>query len=276
MSYCIYSDKVLADEEMSEEHIIPLSLGGSNDFVIKVGRKINNDWGSFVDGKFSQDFLIKSRTMQSNSRGHSKKAPRINLQGKINDDPIIWTLKKTNSEVYDPVNHKRLNGKLTFEVKMSIDLHIRTRFASKICLATGYFLWKDLFVTYANCQSLRDAILYNKTTPASKSLRFYDNLHPVRECDQIMHKTVSFVLKNLYPLDSLIFIGYAEDRIIATIFIHGKFIATINFEAFVDQLPKDGNHDLGCVLICHDGNLIIRSFRSCLEEISKIFELKNQ
>ena len=56
--YCIYSGKVLDDDEMNIEHIIPLSLGGCDSFTIMVGKKINSDLGSKIDGKFCNDFLI--------------------------------------------------------------------------------------------------------------------------------------------------------------------------------------------------------------------------
>ena len=56
--YCIYSGKEITPEEATVEHIIPLSLGGNNQFTTNVGKKINSDVGSKIDGKFSQDFLI--------------------------------------------------------------------------------------------------------------------------------------------------------------------------------------------------------------------------
>ena len=114
--YCIYSGKNLDDSEMNVEHIIPLSLGGCDSFTIMVGKKINSDLGSKIDGKFCNDFLIGLQQLPFDNRGHSKKSKSVNLKGTANNRPITWSLSKDGSKFYDHIDKKYLNGHMQVQV----------------------------------------------------------------------------------------------------------------------------------------------------------------
>lgn len=74
--YCIYSGKEIIESEANVEHIIPLSLGGSDKFTIMVSKELNSYLGSKVAGKMTQDFLISMDRVKRDGKGHSKKSQK--------------------------------------------------------------------------------------------------------------------------------------------------------------------------------------------------------
>jgi hypothetical protein len=55
--YCPYTDLQLAESECSPEHIVPLSLGGTNGFELPVSASFNSKLGHEIDGAMANDFL---------------------------------------------------------------------------------------------------------------------------------------------------------------------------------------------------------------------------
>lgn len=55
--YCIYSGREIDDSKMNIEHIIPLSLGGCNDFTISVEKHLIVYWEVRLM-EDTNDFLI--------------------------------------------------------------------------------------------------------------------------------------------------------------------------------------------------------------------------
>lgn len=273
--YCIYSGKYLKDEEMNIEHIIPLSLGGSDEFTIMVGREINCDLGSKVDGKFCNDFLIMLEQLPYENKGHSQKEKKINLKVKVNDHAATWSLSKNSSQLYDHIDKKYLNGRHELKVKLLIDPNIRWKFVCKVALATGYFLFGDLFEQYADCSTLRKVILSDEDELRREKLdlRLYTNLTPINESDQIMHALNKKLFEYLGV--SLVNFGYATGRILASVAINGKYIGTVNFKADVDRLlpPKDDLHRGGCILMCKDNKLIKKSFWQSIYDMNEELKL---
>lgn len=78
--YCPYTDTEIDVNSSSAEHIIPLSLGGSNDFTIPVGKEYNSKIGSDIDGDLANDFLVLFRRRNFDARGHSDKKPKVILK----------------------------------------------------------------------------------------------------------------------------------------------------------------------------------------------------
>lgn len=92
------------DEEPSSEHVIPLSLGACNEFVINVGKEIDNKYESKIEGKFSKDLLAGFLRLEKKNVGHSKISPCVKMRGKNNDNPITLTITGVNQ--YIVYNHK--------------------------------------------------------------------------------------------------------------------------------------------------------------------------
>lgn len=270
--YCIYSGKNLDDVDMNVEHIIPLSLGGCDSFTIMVGRKINSDLGSKIDGKFCNDFLIGLHQLPFDNRGHSNKSKSVNLKGTVNDHPITWSLSKNGSKFYDHIDKKYLTGQMQVQVKTALDIDIRWKFVCKVALATGYYLFGEDFVKYADCETLRKALLNKNVREEKLDLKIYTNLIPIEAKDKGLHDLGVMLFEHLGG--SAIHYGYAPGRIIASVAINGKYIGMVNFKADVDKLPINNDlHRCGCVLICKDNQLVQKSFWQCIYDMNKDLNL---
>ena len=69
--YCIYTDAEVPDSAGNYDHIIPLSLGGSDSFCVWSDRNFNSKVGSSIDGALANDALIVLARRDADARGHS-------------------------------------------------------------------------------------------------------------------------------------------------------------------------------------------------------------
>lgn len=268
MHYCIYSDKCFKKDEMNVEHIIPKSLGGSDDLTIPVNKNANSHLGSSVDGKFANDFLVKMKQIHSNYIGHSKKAPYLKLKNsKIDNSPVNVTFRKNSLEIYDPVNKKLLTGQNSISMKTQIDLDIRLKFVSKVALSTGYFLYGDTFIKHADHYSLRKVIFSDNLKDKNLDIRFYDNLHPIESKDSSDIEMIKFLFK--YLNDSCVIVSYSSSSIIVHVAIGGAFVGMVNFKADIKHFPNNDENRLGRVLLCKEGKLIDNSFWQTIYDMNK-------
>jgi hypothetical protein len=270
--YCIYSGKYISRSDSSVEHIIPLSLGGSDDFTIMVDRNLNSIVGSSVDGKIANDPLVKLNAIKNNFSGHSGKAPRLDLKkSKIGDKPVIVSFTNKGLELFDPIHKKTINHSATINSQLIIDTLIRIKFVSKVALAAGYFVYGDTFVKHADHESLRKVVFSkNLRNEKLEGIRFYDNLHKVEEKDRGIHQLEELHIK--YLNGSAVIFMLSNVNIIAHVGIGGQYIGTVNFKAESEKFPNDGDYRLGRVLVCKNGKLHQKSYWSSIYDMNK--ELK--
>ncbi len=266
--YCIYSGKEITPEEATVEHIIPLSLGGNNQFTIYVEKKINSDVGSKIDGKFSQDFLIGLSQLPYDNRGHSKKTQEVRLRGVMDDrHPVTWTLSKQGGQIFDHITKQIVQKNATIKVTSKIDLTIRLRFVCKVALATGFYLFGDDFVKCADCDSLRTGMLCDDLKNQELDLRFHDYLHKPEEKDAVQQETTEMLLNHLGT--SAVLFSFAKGRCIVFVAINGKYIGMVNFAADIDKLPIDNDlFRLGIVLSCEGKKLSKKSYWRSIFDMS--------
>jgi len=269
-TYCIYSGKNINKTESSVEHIIPLSLGGSDDFIINVNRNLNSIAGSKIDGKMANDFLVKMNAIKNDFRGHSRKEPILKIKkAKIGDSPVSVHFKKSGLEMFDPIKKEYIKHPGSVEMQTSLDLEIRIKFISKVVLAAGYFIYGETFVKFADHNSLRKVVFSeNLKNEKLKGIKFYDNLHPVKERDKGLHllevqhmkylkgSSVTFILSNV--------------NIIAHVGLGGIYIGTVNFKASTKMFPNDAEYRLGKVLVCKDGVLYQDSYWNSIYKMNKV------
>ena len=75
MIYCPYVDQDIPAAQANREHIIPLSLGGTNSLEVPVDSAFNSKMGSVLDGAIAKEFLFALRRTEYDARGHSGKKP---------------------------------------------------------------------------------------------------------------------------------------------------------------------------------------------------------
>lgn len=268
MKYCIYSNEYFNNDEINIEHIIPKSLGGSDDFTITVNKDMNSKLGSTVDGKFANDFLVKMKQIHSNYVGHSKKDPYLKVKNcAIKGSPVNVTFSKKDIEIYNPRNKSLITGENSIKMKTQIDMDIRFKFICKVALSTGYFLFGDKFVKFADHDSLRTAMLSTSLKDERLDLRFYDNLHPIKDNDKSDVDMFKFLFK--YLNGSGVILSYSPESIIVQIAIGGDFIGMVNFKADIERFPNNDEFRLGKVLLCNEGKLIQNSLWKTVYDMNK-------
>ncbi|NVK20148.1 MAG: DDE-type integrase/transposase/recombinase [Methylocystaceae bacterium] len=186
--YCIYTDKPVAPENGNMDHIIPLSLGGANEFVVWSDCAYNSRLGSKVDAKMLQDIALPFALRNAGVKGHSKK-PIIPQWKKVvmEDRPMQVTFGLDEIKAWDAKSHRtlpqeELKGK-PFEATFKLDTDMNYRFIAKVCLAGGYFLYGDTFKELSECQTLRQLMEFDRKTSTpddykASTTRFCDRFHP--------------------------------------------------------------------------------------------------
>lgn len=267
--YCIYSDKLVPYLQTNMEHIIPLSLGGSNKFTLRIDRTINSKLGSNVDGRLVKDYVISSRRRHRDLRGHSKSVPKTSLKKSFivnTNEPIQINFEGKSGHFYDPIKKKILENKeivgLQIKSTIKIDPYARPLFVAKTILASGYFIYKDLFKDHADHNSLRKLMNYDpKVTdePLDNTIEFIDPLFG----KEIKSPSIPSMLKTICEeIDSscVIFLYY-QDTIIGTVGIAGTYLGSIRFKADITQFPNSGKYEHGHIIGIQNGELKSNSVR---------------
>ena len=156
MPYCIYSDAIIDETQVNSEHIIPRALGGCDDFTIMVSEVKNAEANQKIDEKIKEDSLIKIRRIQHDFKGHRSGLPELIVKRATNaGNPVTWKYSAKGIEIFDHKKKQLLRGKQTTELDTKFDRAIRSKFVAKVALATGYFMFGDVFVDNADHNSLR-------------------------------------------------------------------------------------------------------------------------
>lgn len=246
--YCIYTGKEFKEDEMSVEHIIPLSLGGCDDFTIMVEKGINSDLGNEIDGKLAEDFLVKIKRARENIKGHSRKTVKLDVRGRVDGRPVTYTVTQKDTMFYDHISRKRLTGKFAMQMSVKFNLALRLRFVCKVALATGYFLYGEKFVKYADCTSLRQTMLSEEREGFSDKLRYYDTFIKPKDNDAAMMGAYKYLLKCLGK--STVIFSYHANGIIVFVSVNGDYIGSVNVKADMNSLITEDDSTLGRVLLC--------------------------
>ncbi|MCX5887193.1 MAG: hypothetical protein NT096_15000 [Proteobacteria bacterium] len=88
--WCPYLGEELPEDSFNEEHIIPLSLGGSNKLTIDVEKKINAELGRKLDSKIGKAPIVSSARKHYSLKGRSKLEPRKDSRKDSRDTSPIF------------------------------------------------------------------------------------------------------------------------------------------------------------------------------------------
>lgn len=285
--YCIYTDNEILRKNSSVEHIIPLSLGGSNDFTINVDKEFNSKIGSKIDGALSNDFIINMARSKRGILGHSKKmAEMIWKKSYLNGDPtqpiqVIFTADlKENIKMWNPKTRNYLPQEQTCGVKIQskliIDRFIRIKFAAKVALGAGHFAYANLFRKYIDHHSLRAVINTDFSKAKGVNLKGL-NLSVADPFTQIKEKDKDFTemfRAMCRMLDTCVLFLLCTENLIITIGILGEWIATINVKGETEYFPNTAEYDLGHVIAIHKRAVSRCAFRQTCEILAKALNKK--
>ena len=162
MIYCPYVDQDIPNAQASQEHIIPLSLGGTNCLEIPVDAACNSKVGSVLDGAVANEFLFALKRTEYDARGHSGKKPLATIKSaNYGDDKRpaqVHFHKKEGLKVWDARNREFRERVPNFHISTSLNIDLPVRFTAKVALAAGYFTYGDLFRHHVDHRQLRDVM----------------------------------------------------------------------------------------------------------------------
>lgn len=270
--YCPYTDKEISLEQSNNEHIIPKSLGGINSFNLPVDATYNSKAGSEIDGELANDLFILFRRREYDARGHSNKPPKILSKKsffKDNKKPLQVEFKgEEGIKVWDSIERKELDpqdivGK-TITSSFTFSRYGRARFAAKVALATGYFIYGELFREAVKHEDLRKLMNFSeqsiKEDFENVSLRIYDQFMPTEKQEDEEDRDLYNFFCDFIGSSCVIIIP-GPTNLAFVVGILGQHIATLNVEANTDDFPLDEDFDLGHVIILKDDQLERISYR---------------
>lgn len=278
--YCIYSNRDVAEENGNYDHIFPLALGGRNQFKIWSDKLLNSRIGTEVDGALVSDPLIEPALQSSGVRGHGKKSrtPRWK-KSTLNGEPIQVSLGRDGILVWDPKQDRELSKEELSGQKMTSTLkigrHTCLRFVAKVVLAGGYFLYSDEFRSAVNCDHLRSLVflsieqMKSDNTFANCKIKFCDRFHP-----DSRHGSAAGIYRTLCEcIDRSLFIAIPHRSSISFhVGVVGTYIGSMIVPAKTDNLPVDGEHDLGHCIVLGPGNIERTSYRGLLQDFLRALD----
>lgn len=269
--YCPYTDTYIDASSSSAEHIIPLSLGGSNDFTIPVGKEYNSKIGSDIDGDLANDLLVMLRRRNFDARGHSKKKPKVIIKKSSMEDgnrPVQVEFSETDGLlVYDPVQRRILSRHETsgqnFNSQFKISRFGRIKFAAKVALSGGYFAFGEWFRKNVNHEELRALMEFN---PGSKKndfsefgLKVYDEFTSADEKDSEQYALDKLFCEIVHG--SCVYFVPGPKNLAIIVGVLGQYVATLNIPANTTDFPFTELNDLGHAIVIESGEAKRISYR---------------
>jgi hypothetical protein len=279
MTFCIYSNAHVADDDSNEEHIFPLTLGGSNAFTIQISKASNARSNRELDEKLKSCLFLATNRKIHDARGHKNKLvmpPKAKIT--VGSDKSV-ILKFDENGFLQLYSHRRQKLLTTDELKeegatieISQKRSLRLKFTAKIALASGYFVYGNTFTENAETSELRalmhyqgelhDEVIINNIA----STGWYWPA-PVGDGDAVMHGMFERINRMFDCSFVALITSAVADKIIIVVGVLGHLIGVISCPANCDAFPKSGDYDLGHVVVLRDRQLKRMSFHSCLLEL---------
>ncbi|WP_144770304.1 hypothetical protein [Herbaspirillum sp. SJZ099] len=233
--------------------------------------KFNAEVGSKVDGVLANDFLILSRRIALDARGHTKKKPiAISKKSTMGDQksPVqVEFFSEDGLKVYDPIKRRNLteeevSGK-TFTSSFTLHRFSRLRFAAKVALATGYFVFGEWFRQNVAHDELR-TLMNLDSSPSPEDfegfrIQVYDEFTQPSEADQqqfVMDEAFCRIVKG-----SCVYFVPGPVNLGVTVGVLGEYLATLNIPAKTDEFPFSDENDLGHTVLLENGQMERISYR---------------
>lgn len=279
MTFCIYSNSHVTDSDANEEHIFPLTLGGSDEFTIKVSKLSNSRVNRELDERLKSSFFLAVNRKKYEARGHRNKivAPpkakiNVGLDGsvvfKFDENDLLRLYSNKRRKLLDADDLKEEGVKFKIKEEILVGL----KFTAKVALASGYFVYKDFFVDNAKISELRELMnyhgeLHDEAAFSSLTSTGWYWPTPVRDEDHEMHAMFQCINEMFNCSFVALITSLVQDKIIFVVGILGHLTGVISCPANWDAFPESGDYDLGHVVVLKNKELQRMSFRSCLQKL---------
>lgn len=279
--YCIYSGKEVLDDTVNLEHIIPLSLGGRNDFTIPVSKEMNAYANQEIDEKLARCFFLATNRHKHSAKGHRRKAvraPRAKITVGNNTTPGAFRFDASgNLEIFDPLSGHPFSQEQIhnegFKIKTTFDPILRLRFTAKVGLATAFSVIGKNFKGSTAERDLRalmniygkhhvEADIYN----INSKVWFWPHHSPDngKEITEVLVELAHYVNCSFVALINSI----KKDHLLIAVGILGEPIGCIFCELKSSLIPQSNNFDLGHVILLSKNKTNRMSMRMLLLEFS--------
>lgn len=280
MTFCIYSNTDVADGESNNEHIFPLTLGGNNAFTIRVSKTFNTLANREIDEKLKSCLFLATNRKKHKAIGHRNQIvnpPKIKIT--VGSDRSV-VFKFDDNDLLQFYSHKRKKLLTADEIKaeganfrIEQERSLRLKFAAKIALASGYFVYGNTFVENVKTADLRALMNYlgeyhNEVAFNNASSTGWYWPEPVGDSDVVMHGIFQRINDMLSCSFVALITSAIPDKIIIVVGVLGQLSGVISCPANCDEFPKSDDHDLGHVVALKGKELQRFSFRDCLQAIA--------
>lgn len=273
--YCPYTDQLLGADGTSPEHIIPLSLGGCDQFTIPVCKKFNAEAGSAIDGALANEFMISLRRVEFDARGHSGKPPSAKVKtARMGEEskPIQISFDNTGMTAFDVRERKVVDiseiNQQHITMSFMLPEHTRIRFAAKVALTAGYFIYGDWFRKNVAHNELRAVMNFDPDKDKKEDfkgfgIRAYDEFSEVAEADAAQMAADKYACQMVSG--SCVFVIPGASCILMVIGVLGRYVATLNVTADTEEYPRNDDHDLGHAVLIEKGRMTRMSYRTLMQ-----------
>ena len=280
MIYCPYTDREISEVQSNHEHIVPLSLGGTNELTIEVDKKANDQLGSDLDGALANDFFVTIRRSEYSARGHSGKEPwAISKHASHGDNARpaqVHLHRRHGLKLWDAKDQVFVKNYGTARFNTQMNVYLPIRFTAKVALAAGYFVYGDLFRYHVDHHQLRDIMLMGLAEMDQ------EDIANILDEDRFTALADDFLSESPSPRNwrlrcirkfcdgmkgSVVVLIPSKDRLLISVGILGEYLALINVPADTETFPNEGDYEWGHVLAVIDTRLIRCSWAEGLRQL---------
>ena len=281
MIYCPYTDRDILKVQSNPEHIIPLSLGGTNELTVEVDKKINDQLGSCLDGALANDFCVAIRRSKYGARGHSGKEPwAISKHASHGDNarPAQVQLHRRHGlKLWDAKDQVFVKNSETAQFNIPLNVYLPIRFTAKVALAAGYFVYGDRFRNHVDHHQLRDIMLTDLAEMDQEDIaNILDGNRSTALADDFLSESPSpkdWRLRCIRKFcdgvsGSVVVLIPSKERLLVSVGILGEYLALINVPADTEAFPNEGDYEWGHVLAVTDKKLLRCSWAEGLRQLA--------
>lgn len=267
--YFIYTNRDILEGDGNWDHVIPLSLGGRNQFVVWSDKAANSRLGSAVDGAVHKDPLLAFALRNAGVTGHrGKPVEPIWRRTQIDGRPCQITWGKDNVTAWDVRARRKLDdselGGKPIDTHLTFNLHAGIRLLAKVALGGGHYVYGVRFSKAVDCRPLRELALLDiegarqEASLLNSGISVCDRFHPDAQSGGAAYMN-RLLCEHLHRS---VFLAVPHGNAISFhVGIVGAYVGSLLVPAETADLPLDGDHDLGHAVILAPGEMERCSYR---------------
>lgn len=277
MTYvCPYLNRHVQEHDVTEDHIVPLSLGGCNQLTVAVAREANSRIGTEIEGALANEFFPANHRIAADAQGHNRRSPTFKIKNASSSNhagPVRVSLSPKQIECFDPIQHKSLDrlSDISFDVKVQLDrfYQLRARFLAKVALGICYYEFGQVFHIHAKHNDLRRVLWARAGSPVwcDPDLPITVDM-PVtgEECRSHVSVSIRHISRSVGRRSCLAIVP-ASGRLNVCVGILGHYAGLIGFDCEVERLWKEPGNRYGIFFLIRDKLPIRMGLREAMERL---------